>query len=262
MKRLLVVIMCLALLFCLVACNGFMSTSKVEKFIADNGTPQAEMSIKYTINKQDIELRIVYNILLDKTPIASINFINLVNDGFYEEAVWDNYYSSLNYLVGARYKYDSEAGRYEELPSNKAFIGEFASNRYPEPNGGYAKFKTLSLAMYHGDTANDFNSANGALILAASSQTLQSSNYAVFAEMVEVQVYKDNNFIQRYDQQHLSGDIIAQLTQASVTSRTVTLTNGSTASRNILGDSKVTRYVMSVKMLGENIDWSKLPKVD
>ncbi len=266
MKKVLLVLTSVALLLCLTACNanGFMSASKVKKLSDEFGTPQAEVSIKYTVNKQDIELRITYNVLLDKTPIAAISFINLVNSGFYNDAVLETYDKNLNYIVGARYKYASEdegkTYKYMQNILTEPFAGEFASNGYREPNGGYASFKRLSLAMYHGGTADDFNSADGALIIATSSNTLRSSNYAVFAEMVELSLYKDGNLSQRYDLLHLPDDIINPL-RSSSTSRTVTMRDGNTASKNILGGSSITRFVLSAKMLTE-ADWSKLPKVN
>ena len=266
MKKILLVLTVALLLLCLVGCNanGFMSASKVNKLTSEFGTPQAELSIKYTVNKQEMELRITYNILLDKTPIAAISFINLVNDGFYNDAVLETYDSRLNYIVGARYKYTSvdEGKTYKYIQNVKTepFAGEFASNGYRAPKSGYAEFKKLSLAMYHDGTADDFNQGNGALIIATSSNTLKSSNYAVFAEMVELQLYKDGSFSQRYDVQHLPDDVINPL-RVSSTSRSVTMLDGSTASKNILGGSNITRFVLSAKMLTE-ADWSKLPKVN
>lgn len=266
MKKVLLILTSVALLLCLTACNanGFMSASKVKNLSDEFGTPQAEVSIKYTVNKQDIELRITYNILLDKTPIAAISFINLVNAGFYNDAVLETYDKNLNYIVGARYKYASEdegkTYKYMQNVETETFAGEFASNGYREPNGGYSAFKKLSLAMYHGGTAEDFNSGDGALIIATSSNTLRSSNYAVFAEMAELSLYKDGNLSQRYDLQHLPDDIINPL-RATSTSRTVTMRDGNTASKNILGGSSITRFVLSAKMLTE-ADWSKLPKVN
>ncbi len=275
MKKVLIVSLCILMLFTCVACtpNGFMSKSQTKKVYNEFGRPQAKMTINYKIGNDEVKVEAVYDLLLDKTPITVINFINLVNDGFYNDSISDKYNSTYHYLTIGKYTYekesaDSDAYRYYYNKSGKTFVGEFASNKYPEPKlneGGYSEFSLFSLAMYYeniGDSsksADYFNSANGTLILATADKDklLNSENCAVFAKLNSVSVsYNGKDPINYGDK--APATIISHLTSfTSTTSRTVYNKD------NTIGDSisiMSTRVMFNIEMLGDK-DWSKLPKV-
>ena len=73
---------------------------------------------------------ITYDLLLDKTPITTINFINLVDSGFYTNTIMDSYTTSYNYYIAGRYVYNKEATdeKIKDNESGKTIIGEFKSN--------------------------------------------------------------------------------------------------------------------------------------
>jgi len=273
MKKVLKVLsflMCAIMLFALAACAGphFMSASKVKRAVKEFGTPQAEMTLNFSSNGKKMKYVITYDILLDKAPISSINFINLVNDGFYNEAVFESYNTSYNYYLAGRYTYkkteESGSARVYENVSGITMPGEFKSNLYREPEGGYAQFSMFSLAMYHANDADSFDTANGALIFSTSvSDTLNYANYAVFAKMSSISIYENDGKIpQTYPGDKMASAYLEQLTKlTSTTSCTVTTAEGDSKSVTILGASSVPRYVFSIKMLGGS-DWSKLPKVN
>lgn len=273
MKKVLIVILCAMLLFSFAACNstGFMSASKVKKVVKELGTstPQAEMTLKFKSNGKEMTYVITYDLLLDKAPIAVINFINLVNDGFYDNAILDSYVSQYNCYIGARYAYRADGeGKLEgkQNTNENTFIGEFKSNNYPEPEGGYAQFSMFSLAMYHGELATDFDSANGAFILTTSETgTRNANNYAVFAKMNSISIYRDDETepLATYKDGNMSSTYLKQMKDLNGRTYSIDMhaEDGTSNSVTVLGSSKIPTFVFSIKMLG-NSDWSILPKVN
>lgn len=264
--RILALVICALLLVSLAACNGpkFMSSAKVKKLVKEYGTPQAQLTLNFTSNGKKMKYVITYDLLLDKTPVTVVSFINLVNDGFYDNVVFQSYDSSYNYYRAAGYNYraDSEGkSKVMQNVSDKAIIGEFKSNLYSEPTGGYSEFSMFALAMYHGGTANDFNSANGELIFSTSAtKTLQPTNYAVFAKLTSISIYEgDSDTPRTYTKVPTECWEMTKLT--TTTNCSVTTPEGESKTVSILGSSYVPRFVFSIEMLGDK-DWSKLPKVN
>ncbi|MCM1194742.1 MAG: peptidylprolyl isomerase [Firmicutes bacterium] len=269
MKKVLVLLMCVMLLLTFVACNsaGFMSASKVKRVVNEFGTPQAQVTISFTKNSRNFEYVIVYNLLLNKAPIAVINFIQLVEEDFYDGVIFDEYNSSYRYFVAGRYAYlpttddeGTETYNYYEKNSGRTFAGEFKSNKYSEPEGGYAQFSMFSLAMYHGGTADDFNSADGTLIFSTgateSETSLQYTNYAVFAEMESLTVKIDGNAVGTY--RKVNATYLSHFTDSTSKSSHKIIAADNTVKEGISIMS--TNFVFSVEMMGDK-DWSKLPKV-
>ena len=277
MKKILVVLMIVMMLATLCACNyvpstRFLSKAQVNAIAKNFDDPQAEMTLDYTSNGENVEVKITYNLLLTKTPLAAIRFIQLTNEGFYDDTVVDYYNSTNHYWTLGRYRYEESKiqtqGKmvYLQNPCDKTFKGEFESNGYGMPKGGYAKFRILSLAMYYEpwtETDNTFDTANGHLIMSAANEssnasTLNSANYAVFAEMDSISVRRttDGKF-QTFGK--VPSDLLTQLTDfKSRTSRDV-YDDDSEANKTSV--SLMTTVVkIHVKMLGD-YDWSKLPRV-
>lgn len=267
MKKILAVILCALLLVTFASCTSasFMSSSKVNKLVKEYDVPQAELTLNFTSNLKRMTYVITYDLLLDKAPITTINFIRLVENGFYNDAIFDQYKSDFNYYIAGRYAYrkadeDSSAKGYKN-DSGITIAGEFKANLYPEPKSGYAQFSLCSLAMYHETGEDDFNAADGTLIFSTSKTgALNAANYAVFATMKSIAIYADGELIHTYSD--LPSTYHSQMTSLSTTTQCSMLdANGDSESISVLGSGGVPRFVFSIKMLGDK-NWSKLPKVN
>lgn len=267
----------------LCACNfvpstRFLSKHQVNKLAKEFDKPQAEMTLNYTTsNDKEVEVKITYDLLLTQTPLATIRFIQLVNEGFYNETVIDTYNKTDKYMVLGRYLYkDSKVQKegtkvYIQNVSDKTFKGEFESNGYREPKDGYAQFKIFSLGMYHDaytEENNNFDSANGYLIFAMANQTLNPANYAVFAQMASVS-FKRNAEAEATVYTKVPSDLLDQLTSFTGTntpSKTSSSYNGIYTDDSETNTVSPAPSVMStvvtvhIRMLGD-YDWSKLPTV-
>lgn len=268
--------MCVVLLVSLASCGSFMSTYKVKKAVKEFGTPQAELTLSFTTSKgHKLKYVITYDLLLEKTPITTINFINLVENGFYQDAILDSYNTTNNYYLAARYTYrkteGAQAARGYVNTSDITMPGEFKTNNYPEPKGDYERFSLFSLAMYHDTDVKNFDSANGSLIFSTASSSsenkkpLNYTNYAVFARAVSISVYEDDSEtprttcpIDKMNPIYLDNLI----SQTTTTSCSMTNSSGDSSSVTVLGSNSVPRFVFSITMVDSGKDWSKLPKVN
>ena len=87
----LVLAMCIVMLLSFASCGMFMSASSVNKVVREFGTPQAQMTLSFTTSANNkFKYVITYDLLLEKTPITTINFINLVESGFYKDAIFES----------------------------------------------------------------------------------------------------------------------------------------------------------------------------
>lgn len=266
--RVLALVMCAMLLFSLVACNGpkTISASKAKRLIDKYGIPQAQLTLNFTSNGKKMKYVITYDLLMDKTPTTVVNFINLVENKFYDNVIFQTYNSSQNFYRAAGYSYREDSEGKSKVVENVSGItipGEFESNLYSEPKGGYADFSMFSLAMYHENTADKFDSANGELIFSTGdSVTLNASNYAVFAKMVSLSVYTgDDETPQTYTGKISEWALTALTKINSASSCNVTTAEGDSKSVSLIHSSNIPRLVFSIEMLGG--EWSsKLPKVN
>ena len=246
----------------------FMSRSQVNSLVKEFDNPQAELTLNYTTNGTDYEIKITYDLLLSQAPLAVIRFIELANDGVYNNTVIDKYNSSLNYMIMGRYIYkdsvkqDGKKNWFVNNGLDVTFKGEFKSNNYREPKEGYSEFKTFSLAMFHEEYTTEnanFDTANGALILVTDKQTLSSSNYAVFAHMVSMS-YKVG-VSEPVVNTKVNPNALANLKSFTSTTSTRKIYTDETEESTIASFSMMNQIVtIQVKILGD-YDWSKLPKV-
>lgn len=197
MKKALVAIVLIALLFTLCACgipaNSFMSKTKVNSLAKKIPNPQAVVTLSYTKGNDNFDVAITYDLLLEQAPIAVIRFIQIASksENSYENTIVDTLNTSDKYLVMGRYEKRQDNKYFNVRTTDSTFIGEFKSNDYREPSNGYAEFKILSLAMFHEKDSDGehFNSADGTLIMSlANDITLNSANYAVFAQWSSITV--------------------------------------------------------------------------
>lgn len=280
MKKLLkflAIAMCVLLLLSLTACGSFMSASQVKKAVNEFGTPQAKMTLSFSSSSgTKWKYVITYDLLLEKTPITVINFINLVEDGFYKDVIFDTYNSTNNYFLAGRYAYRAKGDDEDKKQgyvnaSGITMTGEFKVNNYPEPNGGYEQFSLFSLAMYHDNDSDSVNSANGALIFSTSAssaeakKSLNYTNYAVFARVSSIDVYKGDEKTPRTYSNGMINDPTWQnlISKTSTTSIDMTKTDGTSDSVSVLGTyGSGPNFIFSIEMVDSGKDWSKLPKVN
>lgn len=266
MKKFLVFLVLIVMLFSLCACNyvpstRFMSRAKVDSLVKQFGTPQAVVTISYKIGDKEHKIEILYDLLLSQTPLAVIQFIHLANDGFYNDTVIDTYDSQYHYMILGRYSYDAESKKFYDNISTVTFKGEFASNNYREPKEGFAQFKMFSLAMYYDnpnkeDGAN-FDKANGTLLLELSEkEPINYKNHAVFAHMVSV----------AYDggepSSKVTSTVLGHLTKGSTSNNVVYSDKSESSSRKEKMPSPT--FTIQVKIVGakgKSSDWSKLPRI-
>ena len=107
MKKALITVIAFLLLFSFCACSAgeFISASKLEKIKEKSGidaNPVATLTLRYTdINEESrgevYTVVIEYELLIDKAPITVINFMNLIQQGFYDNTVVD--YIGERYLI-------------------------------------------------------------------------------------------------------------------------------------------------------------------
>ncbi|MBR2965998.1 MAG: peptidylprolyl isomerase [Clostridia bacterium] len=280
MKKTLLVALCVLMIVVLCGCStgGFMPRSQVNSLVKKYGTPEAKVTISYVVNNKTIKLDLFYDLLLDKTPITVVNFINLVEAGYYNNTLIDTNLSggSSHYMIGGRYyakdfeETDEEdrtqiVTKYFNCPAQPRFVGEFQSNFYKAPKAtekgddGYSKFEMFSLAMYHGANVEDFDNANGAIIISTSQDyTLNYKNYAVFAHLTGVEISIDGGEstpytkVPSYVVENLM-DISRSYTRPVYESEE----EGAKSTSVLICTANIT--IESIEMLG-NSDWSKLPK--
>lgn len=261
-SRILLVILCLALLLSFASCaGGFMSRTKVNSLVKKYGTPQAEITFDYNYDSNKMKLVFVYNLLLDKTPIAVINFINLVESGYFDDVIIQRYNSTYQYLQFGDYVYradesDNNTYKYYENREVSPIVGEFAVNKYREPKSGYAEFENLALAMYHDEGTKYYDTASGNIMMALRTKPVEHTNYAVFAHLDSLTVsYNDKE--PSKPRKVLPSDVWEQLAKTNTSTRTVYTADGTESNKLTL---YATNIKVSIKMLGDK-DWSKLPKV-
>ena len=279
LKRVLVLVVLAVVLVSVCACNTvpakrFMSNSMVKKLTNEFNGVQAEVTLSYEIRdggvKKQFEIKIVYDLLVGQAPIAVTRFIQLANDGYYNDSIIDTYNQTYRYMVMGRYLYkDSVVSENKQnYYANKTmptFKGEFKSNNYSEPTGGYAQFESYSLAMYHEESKSDnanFDTAQGALILALDN-TLNSNNYAVFAHMYSTTytVIDGDNVTSVEHIGKMHGMAETNLKSFTATSRRTSVYTDATEEHKLPSVTMMDQLVtVKVRILGD-YDWSKLPQI-
>lgn len=295
MKKLLVIVLCLVMLFTFSACSGaqFLSASKVDKLVAkysENGKlPQVEMILTYKTSGKatPMQIKVVYDLLLDKTPISVISFINLLESGRYNNVVVDS--SQSTHMQIGRFTYftaDDSTDEEEELPAidfptssservylltnpSATFAGEFKNNNFKpygkvaEGDDGFNKFEMFSLAMYH-DAASvksdsdeqqaeykrAYNSADGRLMLSlGTTENGTAPNYKNYAVFARPVSFSVSINLGEFSDpvSQLDSYLLKQI--KSVSSKTVTISG--TAYTPILID-------VSFQMVAGNIDWANI----
>ena len=280
MKKVLVVLVLVLVLVTTCACSyvpstRFMSRSQVNSLVKKYGTPQAELTLTYDLRDngttKTFVIKVTYDLLLSQAPLAVIRFIQLANSGAYENTIIDTYNTTYHYMIMGRYLYEPSTVEGNEGKKNYyvnnnlggTFKGEFASNNYKKPRDGYAQFSIFSLAMFHDEYVDtdetNFDSANGTLILAMESETLNSNNYAVFANFVHMTCTVGDNKL--YDGDNVNSNVRTNLASFTTKTSTKKIYTDKTETETLPTQTIVSQVVtLSVKILGD-YDWSKLPTI-
>ena len=292
-KKIWIIVLAVVMLVVFAGCNSvsFMSDKERNNLVSKYGTPQAEVVLEYTVDEEVVTLTLTYDLLLDKAPITVVNFINLVEQGYYNaktnddgsvtSLIFDNrIQSTTNAWIAGRYTYtiDSEDKttyrRATEL--DYTIAGEFVQNGYVLPveegetdeeiTDGNAKFSMFSLAMYHDNTVSDFNGASSAFFLTTDSRTTENyKNYAVFAQLSKLSVeVKQGDTTVEYvkDATQVPSSVVDDFDTVLDATRSTTVTNDSADGENTSTESvTMLQYVfriVSIKMVDNN-DYSTLP---
>lgn len=272
-KKVLVALLMIAVLLTLCACTvgstSFLSKSKVNSLVKAYPNPQAELTLTYTSNSKTIEIKVTYDLLLDKAPLAVTRFVQIANEGGYDGTLVDSYNSTYKYVVMGRYgekeNADNKSQYYDFRSEDPTFAGEFKQNKYKAPKGGYSEFELYSLAMFHENSGEKFDTANGAFIMDLSNDKstkeeetgLNSANYAVFAKFATMTVLTDGVVTLRETTSKNSQIYDKMTSLTGTTTRTVYELNGENSSSIKIVSDKIT---LTVKILG-NYDWTKLPTI-
>ncbi|MBR2974915.1 MAG: peptidylprolyl isomerase [Clostridia bacterium] len=283
-KKLALIVLAAIMVLTFTGCGEvkFLSNNQVKDLTDTYGTPQMQMTVEYVRNEKVVELTLTYDLLLDKAPITVVNFINLVNDGFYnaqegeEGAVTSMVFdgrisSSTNAWVVGRYTLTTKgtAKTYALAPElDYTLKGEFVQNGWELPvaegetdeevTDSNAKIEMFSLAMYHQNKVENFDDASSAFFLTTSSTQMENyKNYAVFAKLATISVAVDGTNVVT-DATEVPSMVLDDFnSMTGTTSKTITVDEeGTTETRSVL--SNVIRIV-EAKMLGTT-DYSALPR--
>ncbi len=218
-SKVLVVILAVMMLMTLTACDSsdFLSDKQVASLVSEYGTPTMDVVLEYTLDDSVVTVTLSYELQLETTPITVVNFISLVEDGYYDAVTEGDEttshligtgFSSTNSLLAGKYTVtqstDEDVDDTYSLASSLSYsiLGEFVSNGYvievdeDEEDEDITDYNNtvelLCLAMYHGTTTSTFDDANGQFLIATSSvNTYNYQNYAVFAYLTNMKVEVD-----------------------------------------------------------------------
>lgn len=266
MKKALVALVMIALLVCLCACsvpsNSFMSKAQVNSLLKRYPEPKAVVTLSYKAGNDEFDVSITYKLLLEQAPIAVTRFIQIANkeENGYNNTLVDTLNTSDKYMIMGRYEQKEDNKYYNVRTADVNFAGEFKSNDYREPQGGYAEFKMFSLAMYHENDGEHFNSANGTLILALSSEILlNSANYAVFAEFESISVSTNGGEAKSYSKvpSIIRDHLMGFTTRTTYSIYDANDENAGSVSAQIMS----TKVTLNVEVFGSDDNWKKLPTI-
>lgn len=186
----------LALVVCLVVgimagcTSGFMSEIEMLN-VTQN--PEVSITLSYT-DAESVEksFTMVFELHYDKAPITVTNFVNLVQEGFYDNTIIHTCNvskvstSDIYYIAGGKYELDSEA---DQTSSKKSLIastkdyhikGEFESNGWTEND---LKHLVGALVMDRDSGVSGFDSANTGYYICMNDYNKRDGNYAVFGTL-------------------------------------------------------------------------------
>lgn len=186
MKKLAVVlVMCLVALVMVGCSEGFMSQGEllnVEK------NPEVSMVLSYTDSSNVTKsFTLVFELQYKKAPITVTNFVNLVQEGFYNDTIIHTSSASLNsnsdiyYIAGGVYKYvtNEETSKSVLTAQKKDYTikGEFESNGWGENDLTHL---IGNLVMNRTSGTTGFDSASTGFYICTSDYNKRDGNYAVF----------------------------------------------------------------------------------
>lgn len=203
---------------------GFLSQRKIMSL---EKNPVATIALSYEKDGYTKTIELEYELEYAKAPNTVTNFINLSEEKFYDNKVFDyasvDAYSatSLQYIVGGRY-FINEDDKYELEKKNYNIVGEFEANGW-EANDLDQIFG--SLVMFRESGATKFNTASTAFYLSFSDNNSRNGNYAVISNTVSssgkiVEVGNEDNFVEYEKQDGLLHWFASDMRELTTTSKT------------------------------------------
>ena len=178
-KRIISVLVCVAMLFCFVGCGENTTktgmTTATDKIDGDNNTTSTQSKVEklgnywavITVEKYgEIEL-VLYG---DKAPITVANFVKLAKDGFYDGLTFHRIISGFMIQGG-----DPQGNGYGG--SDKTIFGEFKSNGYD--NDIKHERGVISMAR-----SGDPNSASSQFFIMHADAEHLDGDYAAFGKVI------------------------------------------------------------------------------
>lgn len=224
-KKIGALLLILLLSFSLVGCQpAFLSQRQIMEL---EKNPVATIVLSYEKNNITRTVTLEYELEYAKAPNTVTNFVNLIEENFYDNKVFDfasvDSYSntSMQYIVGGRY-FINEDNKYELQSKNYKIIGEFAANDW-EANDLEQIFG--SLVMFRESGATKFNSASTAFYISLSDNNSRNGNYAVISNKVyssgKMQNNNDEEDFREYERQEgLLSWFVKDMREISTSSKT------------------------------------------
>ncbi|MEG1711295.1 MAG: peptidylprolyl isomerase [Clostridia bacterium] len=176
------IIMALTLMF---GCtNNFMSDNEMIKLTKN---PEASMTLTYT-DKNDVvkTFTMVYELHYEKAPITVTNFVNLIQEKFYNDSlihysnVSTSSYDNIHYIEGGAYKKTKDEKIVEAINKKYTIKGEFKANEWKKND----LVHTIgNLVMDRTSGANGFDTASTMFYICLSDHNKRDGNYAVFGTL-------------------------------------------------------------------------------
>lgn len=199
MKKIALLLAVIMAALTLVGCSaGFMSESEMLKL---SQNPELTITMTYEdANGIEKEFTLVYELHYEKAPITVTNFVNLVNDGFYNGSLISNCKvssspsatSSLYYISGGSYKLADGNKKVEKLEKDYYIKGEFKANEWMADDEEMLTHQLGNLVMDRTSGSSGFDTASTAWYICLSTYASNNGNYAVFGTLKSMsgKVYK------------------------------------------------------------------------
>lgn len=205
----------------LVGCSsGFMSDREMLKLTKN---PEVSVTLSYTDSDNiQKEFTLVYELHYEKAPITVTNFVNLVQEGFYNGSVISGgsvsssprETNSFYYISGGSYKLAEGENKLDVLSKDYYIKGEFKANQWMVDDETPLKHELGNLVMSRTSGVSGFDTASTAWYICMSTWAKNDGNYAVFGTLKSMsgKIYKTGE----NDEKVVDLEIPAQTSMISV----------------------------------------------
>lgn len=206
MKKLSIIFLSLIMFVMMTGCqnnNEFMNINDIKDIKIINGNITLSFN---NINGDNQDFSMPFELYYDKAPITVTNFVNLVNDNFYNNTYCRNYSNATGseYLNVEAYVYDEDDADTEDINESNYLVqkeldyfikGEFSDNGWNSNDTGHT-FGTMSMIR-----SEDYDTAEGAFMICLNDDAYSNRDgyYASFGKI------------------NIDGEFFSQLIQLSAT---------------------------------------------